>query len=229
MVVRRNAALLLALALLTIWALSSRIYLGPYLVASYEPPRVLTTTVLAWFRSCGRLFWPVGWLLVGFAIARAPVLFRPGSACVMMAMTLLLQWTDVSPWRARFAALFGTPVRSAFGTPADAARIANAIAKAGAVIVTPPVFCSTAGADYSSPLNMAAMEVQLMAARANARMASVYLSRTVPECTQPRGVGSPRVEVRLRDSNKSLEVRNDADPDNAECFDLPIAQVCSYR
>jgi len=220
---RRHAALVLTFVVLTAWALSNKIYLGPYLVASYQPPQFLADTVLAWFRSCGRFFWPVGWFLVGLGIARAPARFRPVPAVGIAALALALQWEDVAPWRTKFAMLFSAPPVSAFGTPADAARVAQAIATTGAVAVVPPVFCSSAGADYDSPLNAAALEVQLMAARANARMSSVYLSRVTPDCGRPPALpGASGVIVVLTDKAASAP-----SPNIGACFDVPMARVCS--
>jgi hypothetical protein len=224
-VLSRHTALAIAFVVLTAWALSNRIYLGPYLLISYQPPQFLVDTVLSWFRSSGRLFWPVGWFVVGLGIARAPARFRPVPAVAIAVLALLLQWTDVAPWRTAFARLFATPPTSAFGTPEDAMRVARAIEAAGAVVVVPPVFCSSAGADFTSPLNVAAMEVQLMAARANARMPSVYLARVPPDCGKPPELGAAGVVVALKDKGSTAE--NQMAPNPAACFDVPIARVCS--
>ena len=69
----------LALALLTLaaWAVANRIYLGNYLLASYEVPDFLNRTVLTWFRSSGRFFWPVAWLAVGLGAAFGLAGLRP--------------------------------------------------------------------------------------------------------------------------------------------------------
>ena len=219
---RQHAALALALVVLTAWALSNRIYLGPYLLASYQPPRFLADTVLGWFRSSGRFFWPVGWFLVGLGIAGALARWRPAPAVAIAALALVLQWQDVAPWREKFAVLFATPPASAFGTPADAGRVAQAIAATGAVAVVPPVFCSSAAADYDSPLNAAALEVELMAARVNARMSSVYLSRMPPDCARtPALPGASGVIVVLTDKAAPAP-----SPTTAACFDVPMARVC---
>jgi hypothetical protein len=134
-----------------IWALSNRIYFGPYLIFSYEMPQLLASTVFSWFRSSGRFFWPVGWLLVGLGIARALSLFRPLGSVMLGVVALSLQWSDVAPWREKYAQLLDIPTVSGFGTPEGAARVAQTISTAGAVAVVPPVFCSSAGADYGSP------------------------------------------------------------------------------
>ena len=213
----RHAALALAFTVLLVWAVSNRIYFGPYLLVSYQPPQFLADTLLSWFCSSGRFFWPIGWLLVGLGIARAPARFRPVPAVAIAALALLLQWTDVAPWRAAFARLLATPPSSAFGTPADASRVVRAIGAAGAVAVVPPMFC--ASTDYASPLNAAAMEVELMAARANARMPVVYLSREPPNCGKPLAPGAGVVVA--------LRVNGQTAPAAGACFEVPMARVCS--
>lgn len=60
--VRPHASLVTALGLLTVYALSNRIYLSTHLVASYPLPDVLGP--LQQFRSTGRMFWPVGFFLI---------------------------------------------------------------------------------------------------------------------------------------------------------------------
>jgi hypothetical protein len=221
----RHTVLTMALAVLFIWAVSDRVYVGPYLVFSYQPPGWLATTVLSWFRSCGRFFWPIGWLLVAIGLTSGLGVLRPGPRVALAVLALALQWADVAPWRARFAALFDTPPQSAFGSRQDAARIARAIGQAGAVIVVPPVFCSSDGDDFASPFNVAAVELQLLAARANARMGALYLSRMHADCAKAQVVPSPSVVVQLRDSHAQspgVAVLLDA-----LCFDVPIARVCS--
>src|SRR5262249_11876578 len=133
-------------------------------------------------------------------------------------------WNDVAPWREKFAQLLDTPTVSGFGTPESAARVAQTISTAGAVAVVPPVFCSSAGADYGSPLNAVALEVEVMAARANARMPSVYLSRHT-SCQKTFDLGVPSVLILLKDREKpSLET--EPPPKGRYCQDFPIAKVC---
>ena len=211
----RHLVLVFVFVLLTAWALSNEIYAGPYLLAAYTPPRLLAGTVLSWFCSSGRFFWPVGWFLVGLGIARGLALFRPAPALAIAAVALLLQWTDVAPLRSAIGRVLTTPPVSAFGPAETAHRVAAAIASAGIVAVEPALFCGST--DYASPLNAAAMEVELMAARANARMHAVYLSRMQPDCSPPSAFG---VLVTLKDFPMPISA-------TGPCFDTAIARVCS--
>ena len=221
----RHPVLTAAMLVLTVWAVSSRIYLGPFLLFSYDPPYLLSSTVLSWFRSCGRMFWPVGWLLVAIGVARAPTLFRPRIAIAVAVLALVLQWIDVAPWRAKFAQLqAGQP--SAFGTPEDRARVAQAVAKADTVAVIPPVFCSNAAGGFGSTMNIAALEAQLMAGRANARMSSVYLSRTRQDCAKPALIGKRGVVIIL--NYMKIASSGEMGLDGADCFEVPIARICAY-
>jgi hypothetical protein len=218
----RHPALAATFVVLTTWALSDRIYIGPFLVASYTAPHFLADSVLAWFRSSGRFFWPVGWFLVGFGIARSMVRLPPAAALAIGSLALLLQWGEAAPWRTAFARLFSEEPRSAFGVE-GVKRLEMAIEAVGAVAVVPPVFCSSDGANYDSPLNVAALEVQVLAAKANARMAAVYLSRMPPACSKlpPSDFG---VTVFLKDGPASSVHPTGSDLD---CFDVPAATICS--
>jgi hypothetical protein len=97
--------LLLVLVALTIWALSDRIYIGPYLVLSYETPGFLAATLLGWFRSSGRFFWPVAWLLLAWGIAATFTRRRRDMAVGLAILALVLQWVDTTPWRDRLSRL----------------------------------------------------------------------------------------------------------------------------
>jgi hypothetical protein len=63
-----------------------------------------------------------------------------------------------------------------------AAQVEQAMGRAGVVAAVPAFGCSSDGAQFESPLNEAALEIQLMAARANASMAVVYLARGKRDC-----------------------------------------------
>jgi hypothetical protein len=220
---RRHAALTLALALLTVWALSNRIWLGHALIVAYEPPRLLAQTVLSWFRSSGRMFWPVGWLLLAIGIAGATAQTRTRAGLLAATLALAMQWIDVAPFRDRFAVLVRKPPISAFG-PA-VADVARAVAAADFVMVVPPVFCSADWTNYDAPESVAALEVQLMAARANARMPEVYLSRHPPDC-QAR----PALPMGLRSAVILLHGASAAripGMDGFRCVDSPFARICT--
>jgi hypothetical protein len=184
---RLNWALALALFVLTAWAVSNRIYLGPVLIASYPLPDWLLTTMLAWFRGSGRFFWPVAWLIVALGIAGTLASLRPRAALGVAVLAVALQWVDLSIWRARINALVTETPVSAFGSPADSAALEAEIARRGRVAVVPSLFCdANGGGDYSARDTIAAAEVQLLAARANAIMPAIYRSHGSTDCAAER-------------------------------------------
>jgi hypothetical protein len=222
-IMQRHFGFFIVLIILIVWALSNRVYFGPYLIYSYDVPHFLLNTILSWFRCSGRFFWPVGWLLVGAGIARGLAPVRSASALILVGVIgMFLQWGDTAPWREKFGQLLNTTPTSAFGSPPAAAQIDRAIKTARAVAVIPSVFCSSAGSDYGSPLNVAALEIQLMAARANARMPYVYLSRHM-RCGKTPDLGAPSVLILLKDE-KSFE--HELPPIGSHCYDFPIARMC---
>ena len=192
---RPHAALILVLAVLTLWALSDHIYAGPVLVASYPMPGWMERTVLAWFRSSGRMFWPAAWLMLVLAIAGVLARVRPPVARLLIALALAAQWIDVAPWRGEIARAM-TPRPSVFGD--DARAVEDLIRRTGAVEVSPFFACASARYGFLSDQTAAAMEVQLMAARGNARMSDVYLARGEADCAHPAGLPGRRVLVTLR-------------------------------
>ncbi len=228
--VRRNWALALALFVLTAWALSNRIYLGPVLVASYPLPDWLLTTVLAWFRSSGRLFWPVAWLIVALGITGTLASLRPRTALGVIALTVALQWVDLSIWRNRLYALANDPPVSAFGSLADSTALEAEIARRGRVAVVPSINCNAdGGGDYNARDTIAASEVQLMAARANATMPAILLTRSSTDCAAERATPL-RV---LTGSGVLIALKQPAALDRTEeaqrtlaCRPVPVGVVC---
>jgi hypothetical protein len=179
--------LALALLVLTVWAVSNRIYFGPYLIGSYPLPAILLETVLAWFRAEGRFFWPAAWLIAGLGIAGTLSRIRPATALALAAVAVALQWADLSLLRDRIHAVVTAPVHLALTDLKDATAIEADIGRAGRVVLVPPMDClTTGGGDYDDPAAIAAAEVQLMAARANAVMPIIALARGHGDCATIR-------------------------------------------
>lgn len=92
---RRYPALITILMLLTLYAISNRIYLGAQEIFSYPLPAFLTG-LTGTFRSSGRFFWPVGYLLL-FVVLASVLKTRSMAAMLLLALALPLQWLDVQP------------------------------------------------------------------------------------------------------------------------------------
>jgi len=188
LLVRTNGFLLVALAVLTLWALSNRIYFGPFLIVSYPLPDLFLTTLGSWFRSSGRFFWPVAWLIVGLGIAGA---LRNRQRFTMLGLFIIgvgLQWIDVSLLRSKIAVEIASAPQSAFGSRQNAAIVEDEIQSRGRVVLAPSMYCMTPDwSNYSdSAQYLAATEIQLMAARANATSNSAYLGRPNKDCERER-------------------------------------------
>lgn len=94
---RQYPALLLALFLCTLYALSNKIYLGTHELLSYPLPSFMNR-LTGTFRASGRFFWMVGYLVL-FAVLAA-LLKKPSCRSAgLMAVALALQWADTKPLR----------------------------------------------------------------------------------------------------------------------------------
>ena len=180
--VTKHAVLIAVLIFLTVWALSNRVYLGQFLVASYPVPEFLDRTMFAWFRSSGRFFWPVGWLVVGLAVAFGLRGLRPRYALTIGVLAVVLQAVDVAPWWDRLHGLVRSPVVSTIGSQEDREAIHKAIAAYGRITVLPSAACMGWAADNRRSIS-AAIEIQLMASRQNAMMPDAFTGRSVPHCS----------------------------------------------
>src|SRR5205823_3622047 len=91
---------------------------------------------------------------------------------------------DLSAWREKVRNAIATANKPIFASESEAAWVYKKIAGRGRVEVFPAIFCADESSEFGSPEDLAAMAVQLMAARANAAMPAVYLSRGKLECPQ---------------------------------------------
>jgi hypothetical protein len=91
--------------LLTLVALSLRFSLGPYVLSAVPLPQELDH-LFAIFRSGGRFFWPVHYLLtLGAIVGVVAAMRRSGTRRAMLAGALLLQFMDILPVRNSVARL----------------------------------------------------------------------------------------------------------------------------
>ena len=168
----RHPWLFAVLAGCTVFALSNNIYLGTALILHVPLPLWLLN-IASIFRSDGRFFWPVMYLLAGLGISAAiPVYGRGGVPLLIVAA--LLQWIDAAPLRQAFASHTRAPE-----TPhIDLAAWQAAIQRHDSVRVLPQYFCL-------KPLRWnseVAVELQLLAAIADRPINSVYASRFQADC-----------------------------------------------
>lgn len=185
--IRRHWVLAAALLLLTLWAISNHIYAGSVLLLTYPVPSVLENTVFAWFRASGRFFWPMGWMLTALGVVVVIGSLRPRMALTAAAAAILLQVADVSYMANQIADMVRHPAPSRFGSQDNVDRIVREISARGRLVVLPSFSCrpdpySLANTD----VQVATLEVEYLAARANADVRHPKGSRPAYECEEER-------------------------------------------
>jgi len=228
---KRHWALATALCVLLAWALSNEVYLGKVMLLRVPLPEALLETVLAWFRSSGRFVWPLAWLVLAWGIA-GTLRARPAVAVPICAMAMALQWTDLGIWRERLQALVTRPPESVFGDESARNAVAREVAARRLVSVVPSFFCSSSRDNYEGVFNIAAAEVQVMAARANARMRWTMTARGTPDCE----AAATEDLVELANSGVLVVLADPARSDRTEeargvlaCRDFSLGVICATR
>jgi len=173
---RRHAELCIILALLTAFALSNVVFLGPYRLFAIElGPRL--EQLVGVYRSSGRMFWPAYYaLMFGFLLGALRFVNLPWQVGLTVACCAL-QLADAEPLRERLTYLTTHPddmllKQSDWSDRIDRARV---------VEIYPTFWCSAPG----EPV-LASIELQLFAVRADRPFNSVYNSRLQPDCRAER-------------------------------------------
>jgi hypothetical protein len=185
--VRRHAGLALALAGLTVLAISHRVGLGERIVLDLGP----VPAFLEQFRASGRFFWPVAYaLLIGATV----LLVRSGRAGPVLVLALgLVQVVDAAPIRRDLAAW--AAARPAWTL--DAAALRPMMAEAGALTLLPswPCIPSTETATF-----IAAHEALALGAERALPASTMHLARwrTPPVCDDAARAAIPLAAGELR-------------------------------
>ena len=206
------AALLVPLGVLTLLALSPRIYAGHQLVLGLplQPWRGLFAAI----QSSGRAFWPVGYaVMLGSAAVVSAGLPRLGAAAVL-ATAVALQVADTAPMR---------PLSHAFLSGENQAA---------------PPFQPLPGATLlrivpaCDPVNAPADLLRLLAIRAGLRLADMRMARMPPgfdcEAALSDGLETPLVvgEIRFLMPSAQPAFRQAAFGAGAQCVRLPAGILC---
>jgi hypothetical protein len=129
------APITLGALLMTLLSVSTLITIGPYILADLSlPDRIVQ--LLSLFRSSGRLFWPVTYLIMAGAIYLTWLSYKPRSATTFLAIALLLQFVDEAPLREYKQ--IGVPPRQ---SPLTAEAWKELGAKTVKLVVLPPTQC----------------------------------------------------------------------------------------
>jgi len=222
---RRHGTLFAMLAFASLYAVSNRVYLGHRHVLEWTVPRVLEWP-LGTFRASGRLFWPVGYALVVFAVLTCVRRLPARVAGCTLALALALQWVDLQP-------VFGL-VRHALERPArrliDSALWDAALGReVHTIYIHPKLGCARTPDAYTGIL-----AVQRYAAERRVRLNTGHLPHYRPRCD-----AGPR-EIAASDPTTSAYVflRGEASPHELvdrfppgarlRCHELDIAVMCRW-
>lgn len=161
--------ILIMSVILTLLALSARIMIGRYTLVMLPLPTVISD-LLATFRGSGRLFWPVYYLLILFAVV-APLTAFSGriTRLALIASALLIQFVDTVPLDAASAEQFRL-----VGPASRIADLEKIAVHYRHLIVLPAFQCGSAttpGGDAGWP------QIARMAARAGLTLNSVHAAR----------------------------------------------------
>jgi hypothetical protein len=125
-----------ALSLITVFAVSNRVYLGHRLLFSYELPGSLLH-LADMFHSSGRLFWMVSYCVMALAVSQALSLRRRWLAAALVVAALAIQLADTQPVHKGQQALTKNPATQSI-TDATWRPI---VAAHGVVALVPPSQC----------------------------------------------------------------------------------------
>lgn len=221
--IRRHWILLGVLFLLTMFALSNRVYFGHTAVLKYRVPYRLDKPVEL-FRSSGRFFWPVGYVLVlgGIALLARESERRRWMAGILVLLPLL-QWVDAGPARD-----FPRRDTHRIQEPLLPPPVWEPVIREHTLLRTfPGFFCGPAENHRLS------QEFQLLAARMRVPVTTVFMARQVDDCEAERALVDTLVprdrELVVYLPPFQLEHAKSAFPDAAACRIIPAGLVCSAR
>jgi hypothetical protein len=160
--------LVLALLGLSLFAISDHVYLGSAKLLDV-PYSWRIDHYLGVFRSSGRMFWPVFYAIVLFALVGVLIRFSPKKSIGIVGVCCLLQLIDTNPLRERITRLTQTAVPALIDRTEWEARMS----RAAAVQLDPPYQC-LGRPEPSLPH----LDLQFVAATAGRPINSVYMARS---------------------------------------------------
>jgi hypothetical protein len=222
----RHRILMLALVGLTLYAVSSKVYFGSRLVADlrYDDWPILNT-LTSIFRSSGRFFWPVGYLLVIGAIAILARKVAQWAFVPLITVAILAQLWDIRPLL-NHAWASSLP----YAELIDRAKWARAMAAHDEVTIYPDYYC------IDRQHHALVTQLQLTAALSRIPVNAAYINRKYSNCSG--SVLKGRLDSVSVTSNPLVVVFKNRMPvqllksDVAEefaCRDADFAFVCSRQ
>ncbi|WEF32928.1 DUF6311 domain-containing protein [Pseudoduganella chitinolytica] len=217
---RRHRPLLAILVLLTLYALSNAIYIGPVKLLSTKVPPGLDA-VTSTFRSSGRFFWPVGYAVIVFAVLAAARHLSAQRAALVLAAVVVLQFWDLQPHheRARGAVAESTP--AIIDAPRWQAFLGPDIK---ALNYYPPFRCGNA------PPSAGLVPTMLFAVKHHYTLSTGYIARAAKPCDQYGAeiatLPATTAVVFDKAAFPEQEEANRLMGAGARCADLGIGWVC---
>jgi hypothetical protein len=174
-VLLRNRILMVALIGLTLYAASSKIYAGSWLVADlgYENLPVLKSLTSV-FRSSGRFFWPVSYFIIIGATAVALRTMNPRFATALIVFAVAVQAADIAP------VVTSTKAGTVAKTEIDVDAWTQAAEAYHEFTLYPEYHCVV------PPLRDKVLQLQLIAARAGIPVNGAYTNRLQLSCSDTR-------------------------------------------
>jgi hypothetical protein len=216
--------LVLGVVALTLFALSNRIYVGSQLVARlpFQDLPVLSS-LTSIFRSSGRFFWPVSYLVAILSIVVIARQMKRSHLLAILAAALCLQAYDQWPNIRR--------TQIANSSEVDALDInlwSSAVGSHSEVSIHPDYYCIDPA---KHPL---VTQLQFLAVRHNLPVNAAYINRKSPDCGTRFPVhtlgelattADPLVVIFNKRSSRQL-LKKDA-AKGFDCRELPYAFVCA--
>jgi hypothetical protein len=185
---RRNPWMVALFLCFTLFAVSHIVYLGTLQVVEIPLPAPILH-LAAIFRSTGRFFWPAMYSIAALAIA-APIPFYGRYGVLLLCLSAPLQWIDTAPLRGAVTASVHAPEKPHI----DLAAWDAAIRRHDSIRVLPQNFCLARGRGWNSEI---AVQLQLLAAKADRPINSVYAARINPDCRADQKIdGTPQPGTR---------------------------------
>jgi hypothetical protein len=167
----RHLPLLVVLVLLTLYALSNIVYLGPIKLVTVNTQ--LLDPISSTFRASGRFFWPVGYALVVFTVIGIARHLPPRRAALLLLAVTALQLWDLGPHFKRCRA----GVQEKTETLIDVARWEAFLGKdVRAIHYYPPFRCN------KSPSQPLLLPTMLYAVKHGLPMSTGYIARARKSC-----------------------------------------------
>jgi hypothetical protein len=151
---RRTAAVTVVAFLMAIYALSPRVTLGSSVLVDLTGP---LTERLGFFRSTGRFFWPLGYLILIFALASVVTHVRPLLAAAVLAGAVTLQMIDFHGAHLESRRYAQDPATHAWPQPMVSGGWATALAHYDHLVLYPPPQCGTSPMPYEQAAYVAGL------------------------------------------------------------------------